>query len=572
MTVSIAAITALSETGTYELHPLGTAKAMSVVGGKVAKFVPNANFSFDCGTGAERYWFNVNRKDRVVGAEKERLVDGSLTLTIGDQDDVLRDSPTGIEWDIVLRKKPASNVFEWDLQCSPGVSFHYQPDFTDSLDPLERALAEGRPEHVRGSYAVYCDRRNEYRDAAGNVIADYKTGKLSHIYRPLCHDANGAEVWAELFIDAAANLLRVTVPQAFLDAATYPVTVDPNFGIETEGASNFSNTGYSIASFDTTLSSESGTITELRAFTVTGATSDYDVKVCVFTDNNGPAAKVGTQQIITIPANASTPAWRGVAYSGSLAASTKYWFASNTSNSLARVRYDSITNAGCYMSQTYAAAFSDPWGGDTTLRSYRMSMYVVYTASGGTSVTVTHDLKTTIITSLAVNHDLRATIAASLVTVADLLATISTAVANNHDSKATVLTSLTTAHDLRTAISSPWSVTHDTRAIVARSITQLHDTLADIATLTGYVVNHDTRVTIATALTQLHDVSAAVSSGYAVNQDVRAIVSIAVSSLFDILTSIYTAAPGTGGLTTAEHNELMGLADKIKRYIIIFGR
>ena len=125
------------------------------------------------------------------------------------------------EFEIVLRDKPASNVVTMHVEMD-GLVAHYQPPLT------QEEIDEGayRPEDVVGSYAVYhatCGQMHRAEDAE-----KYQTGKAFHIYRPKVMDANGAWVWGVLFLDG--ETLSITVDQAWLDSAAYPVRVDPTFG------------------------------------------------------------------------------------------------------------------------------------------------------------------------------------------------------------------------------------------------------------------------------------------------------------------------------------------------------
>lgn len=125
-----------------------------------------------------------------------------------------------LELEIILDDRPDSNVFELSIQ-SKGLDFYYQPELT------EREVEEGmiRPPHVVGSYAVYHSTKKNNK---------YKTGKAFHIYRPQAIDNNGAWTWAD--INISNGKMTITVPQNFLDNAIYPVTIDPTFGYDEQGA------------------------------------------------------------------------------------------------------------------------------------------------------------------------------------------------------------------------------------------------------------------------------------------------------------------------------------------------
>src|SRR5271157_3522431 len=138
----------------------------------------------------------------------------------------------GVEFEFTLNQKPDCNSFVFSIETR-NLVFHYQPELTDD----EKAQGRSRPENVIGSYAVYHKLRGNVHN--GEAVAQkYKTGKAFHIYRPKVTDAQGNSVWAQLCIDADQGTLTITVPQDFLDSATYPVTVDPTFGYTSLGATS----------------------------------------------------------------------------------------------------------------------------------------------------------------------------------------------------------------------------------------------------------------------------------------------------------------------------------------------
>lgn len=142
----------------------------------------------------------------------------------------------GFEFEWELPSKPDSNILPFTLRYKGDVRFYHQPALT------QKEIAEGahRPENVVDSYAVYVDKKNHRK--GGN---NYASGKIQHIYRPKAIDANGNEAWCKLHIpetgEAETNIdCSVEVPQDFLDAAVFPILVDPTFGYTTIGASQSS--------------------------------------------------------------------------------------------------------------------------------------------------------------------------------------------------------------------------------------------------------------------------------------------------------------------------------------------
>ena len=227
------------DTTTYKIDDLGDIKPVLVLGGTTEKFVPNINMSFMCGSGAEKFFINLNRKSVVVTDQKETLANDELKLVTGDETDIFHVSPDGtFVWDIEFAKKPLTNVFTWELSYSSGLKFCYQGELT------QQEIDEGcsRPDNVVGSYAVYCNKRNHIKRADGSTIVNYRNGKLCHIYRPLCIDADKKTVWADLHVgyslDVWGMVLTITIPQKFLDTAKYPIVLDPDVGYTSPGGSN----------------------------------------------------------------------------------------------------------------------------------------------------------------------------------------------------------------------------------------------------------------------------------------------------------------------------------------------
>jgi hypothetical protein len=118
---------------------------------------------------------------------------------------------TAFEYDCILNREQESNVVILRMEGAENFDFFRQPDFV--TDPF-----------LAGSYAVY----------KKVTLPGEGTGKLCHIHRPLIIDAAERRVWGDLFV--AGNKLRVTIPEAWLSGAKYPVVVDPVIGLSALGA------------------------------------------------------------------------------------------------------------------------------------------------------------------------------------------------------------------------------------------------------------------------------------------------------------------------------------------------
>lgn len=169
---------------------------------------------------------------------RERIADKRSKEVITERVDF---EEGGFKVDILLNERPDTNVFCYTIEGAENYDFFYQPPLTDE----ERTDGAERPPEIEGSYAVY------HKTLKNN---DYKTGKVMHIPRPQVWSMSNEEtkVWADLSYNR--GWLCVTVPQDFLDTATYPVRVDPTFGYTSVGASsadtrNFiTSAEYSVAS------------------------------------------------------------------------------------------------------------------------------------------------------------------------------------------------------------------------------------------------------------------------------------------------------------------------------------
>ncbi len=221
------AIERIGLTTEYKADGLGETKPVLRIGGKTEKFVPNVNMSFQCESGSEQYFLNINRKSVTVDKESSTLATEKLALTVGNETDIWHINEDGtFEWDIEFAEKPPTNVFSWELLVSDALQFYYQPILSEEYKKEQNIIQSAR---AAGSYAVYCDKTGHYKDENGKTKVNYMTGKLMHIYRPICTDAGGKTTWAELLIEK--GVLAITIPQQFLDNAKYPVTLDPTFGI-----------------------------------------------------------------------------------------------------------------------------------------------------------------------------------------------------------------------------------------------------------------------------------------------------------------------------------------------------
>jgi hypothetical protein len=293
----------------------------------------------------------------------------------------------GFEFEWVLQQKPSNNVLTATIQTKE-LDFFYQPAFT----PEEIAQGMSRPDNVIGSYAVY------HKTKSNNIVGgkEYKTGKFCHIYRPEAIDQKGNKVWCELHIDEGAGLLTVTVPQNYLDTATYPVVVDPTFGYTTIGASEFQ---IAVNDFGDVVSSRNGDIYTpsesgvLATISVALRSPAFDPVIpwwVTLSQKDGNAADshsqiAEAQQTINLT---SSKQWFNFTMGNeSFSASTDYILSSLGDawslavNREARISSDTVTTRPSYNEiyfASFAAAKENPWGIASNNSPNKLSIYATY--------------------------------------------------------------------------------------------------------------------------------------------------------------------------------------------------
>ena len=109
-------------------------------------------------------------------------------------------------FEIVFSEKPSSNIVEFTIE-SKGFVF-YKQGLTEKMIKAGFTMTD----EVMGSYAVYHDSKKHNK---------YLTGKAFHLHKPILTDANNNKVRCEFNIDS--NIMAVTMPQDFINNATYPI-------------------------------------------------------------------------------------------------------------------------------------------------------------------------------------------------------------------------------------------------------------------------------------------------------------------------------------------------------------
>lgn len=283
-------------------------------------------------------------------------------------------SPTsedgGMEININLASEPASNVFTFQLDNWQNLDFFYQPPLT--AQDIKDGVSQ--PDNVVGSYAVY------YKHHANHIEGqtNYATGKAYQIFRPLVTDANGATAWADL--SYSNGVLTVTTPQGFLDAAVYPVKIDPTFGYTTCGASTATMLNFlEIGKF--TLS-EAGTVTQLSVCQIIDTANKLSATAIY--DSAGTTKKINSSEITITTGQTGT----FVNYTASVAlVAADYFLAVNEQNAGGTGSIKEDANGlgiSGFLASTYNATLPSSLSGQTT-NTHQQSIYATYTASASAS-------------------------------------------------------------------------------------------------------------------------------------------------------------------------------------------
>ena len=286
----------------------------------------------------------------------------------------------GFEFEWVLKNKPTSNILQATIQHK-GLDFFYQPALT--AEEIEQGAS--RDENVVGSYAVYHSTKRD------NIVGgmEYKSGKAFHIYRPHAIDADGVKVWCEL--DITEGELKVTVPEDFLNKASYPVVVDPTFGFTSVGSTSVATLGGVDGDTSLVTSStltEAGDVTSLSIY---GRSANFfgnypkDVKGLIYSNNAGePNARQGITTITNF--SSATPQWWTLTFSTAVPlTAADYWIGGTGAEDAAGVPVFYDTTGGHARSDVPFSTYASPaatWdtAGDVAL-TQQYSIYATYTAS-----------------------------------------------------------------------------------------------------------------------------------------------------------------------------------------------
>jgi len=292
----------------------------------------------------------------------------------------------GFEFDAMLRKKPGGGLYSMTFPIqTKGLRFSYQ----DTLSDIDK-LDSYRPDSVIGSYAVYHSTRQGNVHRLNGVFEEYMAGKAFHIFRPKVWDDAGDTTWGFVNIswDSTAldgtmyGWMTVGVDPIWLANADFPVTLDPEFGLTTKGATLSTNSGTDPWALGPWLAPDDGFATDVtwyaedidgEAFVLGLYDDDTDYPDDVLMDTDGgDGGDDGWQEQpldALLEITKDTPYWFGAHHE---APSTHYYDAD--------VGYSRYRDA----SETYTGSLPDPFPAAATESATRQySIFVTYEIFGG---------------------------------------------------------------------------------------------------------------------------------------------------------------------------------------------
>lgn len=345
------------------------------------KFVPNINASkWD-----DEAWLNINHPD-LITSQKEALIDGKLELTVGDKTHRYYITEDGeLEYEIEFATKPPSNIIELSLDFPDGLEFWYQDTLENDYNrnsgghkTLADYLAHHiRPERVVGSYDAMWHKRNN----------QYKTGIFCHIYRPKAIDADGKSVWCTLSI--TNKVLIITIPQLWLNAAKYPVVLDPVLGYDTLGGAAAGYSNRVRYRGGDTMGATNGTIDNFNIGVWANASPNDNIKVGIYPSDGGDPA--GTTLLEQVEYTAPETGWQQIEGSGStLIASAVYHLCHIEEHADTTIRYNTESSAHYSNAATTYGEEMEAICANTGSGIENWSIYINYTEVGGGNAPTGH--------------------------------------------------------------------------------------------------------------------------------------------------------------------------------------
>jgi hypothetical protein len=338
------------------------------IGGNAAstgdKFVPNINMSkWD-----DEHWINLNLP--IAIANQVETYDGKkVSIAVGDNSfNYYPANENDLEFEIVFGRKPTLMELSLNIIDSGNLDYLYQPALTQA----EIDDGHNRPDNVVGAYAVCARKMNN----------KYCTGIFCHFYYPYLKDADGKIVRVDGF-DISDGKMTVILPTEWMATAKYPVILDPTVGYSTAGASSWATTDKCSVWSQAT---STGTTNNFHvALAAVGATTHGKMGLYGPIDSDGaPWSHTRMEQSaektdLTVSDDNSAVA------SGITITSGQYyavaWCAEDASTA---IKYTSgASGVGHFNTPNYTNEMIDPYAAGGDAWTYKFSLWVDYTVTGG---------------------------------------------------------------------------------------------------------------------------------------------------------------------------------------------
>ncbi len=297
----------------------------------------------------------------------------------------------GIDWIITLKKRPPINYLTFTYDASL-VDCFLQP-------PLNSDFRIGQKV---GNLIVDSMTETEVWDKSGILIAftkiqfansilfkhsvkglihnsqteaeKYRCGNIGYLYRMKAVDALGRWVYADWSLPGG-NIIELTVNQAFLNSATYPVTIQPLGDTFGNNSANYSSSNFNAYALQIIATGAAGTGVSMSAWcnnTVSGS-----IKMALYKNSD-------TSLVASCPATAAVNNnYTTVNFSAAPALTAiNYNLAVEQSITGMYIGYTAV-GTGYYVAQSYAdfppatLALGSSWA------SHFWQIYCTYTAGGG---------------------------------------------------------------------------------------------------------------------------------------------------------------------------------------------
>lgn len=265
--------------------------------------------------------------------------DGKVTFSDNKTEFYSYAVDNGLKFGLIFKKKPKSNTFTFEIEGWEQFDFFYQPPLKNenpdgsTWEINQFGTISNRPVNINGSYAIYHKTKKDHVIGQTN----YMTGKVGHIYRPRFIDATGKTTWGKLNIKN--GIYTVTIPQQFLDTATYPVKANDEFGTEGTGGSNTTlgaTCYYNKASSNPT----AGNLTSVHLYSLLYSGSPTFNPALYSDDAGTPGTRLAYMDSGGTAITSST-GWFETALSYNGLTATQYWLCHLTVSGVYYIAYDS---------------------------------------------------------------------------------------------------------------------------------------------------------------------------------------------------------------------------------------